>query len=120
MAYIIGKSLTGNAGYSLSYEELAQVYSAAVNGNPAARIALEKLPASEQRTAEMLFKAYSAPPVNGKKKGAKKRAKVITKAMKAKADSRRSHLEMYLYDSDPLIRETARTQLEKLNGKGKR
>ena len=111
MAFVI-KSQGNDPGYSLSYEELAQLHNAALKGNPAARIALAKLPATEQRTAEMVYKAYTGEPkAKGGKKG-KKRSKALSKARSGN-DARTSQLYSLLTHSDPWVRETARAELEK-------
>ena len=100
----------GESYSSLSYEQLAQLHNAALKGNPAARIALEKMPAGERRLASMLYKAYTPDkPRKGKKS---KRDKVITKAQKANVDARLMRLQLLLGHPDPFIRETARTRLE--------
>lgn len=96
-----------------SYEQLAQLWNAHLQGNPAASIALSKMPATERRTAEMVYKAYSpGTPKKVSKKG-KKRSKAITKALKPPSakEMRRNRLQMLLTHPDAWVRETARKEL---------
>ena len=58
-------------GYSLSYEELVQLASAAKAGNSAAAFRLAQLPATERRLAKSIDKAFSTKP--GMKKAGKSR-----------------------------------------------
>ena len=111
MAFIV-KSQGDNPGYSLTYEELAQLWNGHVRGNPAASIALGKLPDSERRLAEGLYKAYTPNPKGKGRKKDKKRSKALTKARSGN-DARTSQLYSLLNHPDPWCRETARAELEK-------
>lgn len=113
MAYVY-KSQDGES--ALSYPELAQVWSAHLQGNAAANVVLTKMSNAERRLAEHVYKAFTGDtPATPPKKG-KKRAKAIQKARRSVErkgiDPRRARLELLLGHADPWVRETARSQLE--------
>jgi hypothetical protein len=106
VAHVITKSADEGSAYS--YEHLAAIWNAHLNGNSAATIALQQMPAGEARLAKMLHESFVP---KGKK--SKKKAKTITKAAR-NVDSRRMRLEMLMGHPDAWVRETARSALEKM------
>jgi hypothetical protein len=92
-------------GYSLSYEELAQVYQAANSGNAAAAIKLAQLPAGERRLAEMVTKAFGGKVSKPKKVKSKK-----PKSLSAVKEYE-SWLKAQTASSDPAVRERALREL---------
>lgn len=86
------------------------MYHAAVMGNPAARVKLAKLPATEMRLAEMVYKAYGGKVAKPKKSKAEKLLKKSAKKARngPAVPSKRSMLEDLAYnDPSPAVRQAA-------------
>jgi excisionase family DNA binding protein len=107
VAYLIPDEdlLTKADKHTLSYAELAALRQRAKAGDASAAIALAKLPAGEQRLADMLVKSF------GGKVGKAKVAKSAKKAAKTRQDALSGMMRADLHSDDPFVREAARKAL---------
>jgi hypothetical protein len=111
VAYIVPDEdlLTKADKHVLSYAELAALRQRAQAGDSSAAIALAKLPAGEQRLADMLVKSFGGKVEKAKKP---KKPKNVTKAASMeKIREREAWLRSLLASPDPLVREGARKAL---------